>query len=384
MDDGFRCPRCGHRNPTVTAVSDALLAIGGERSVQAALQRIVDAARELVGARYAALGIPHEDGGFAQFMTSGLDDASIEAIGRLPRRHGLLGAMLESPAPLRTANIAEDPRFRGWPNEHPEMISFLGVPIVATQGIIGAFYLTDKIGAPAFSAADQEGIELLATHAITVIENARLYERSRELSVVEERNRLARELHDSVSQTLFSVVLTAEAAATLVDREPAEARRQIQSLQHLARDALGEMRSVMFELTPPDIERDGLVPTLRKHVDVLRRVYPATIELRVRGEQRLVPRTEKELFRITQEALHNALKHAQANQVCVDLALGGQAVRVSVFDDGKGFDPQASGVRARHLGLTSMEERADALGGRLEITSSPGCGTTIRLELPRG
>src|SRR5438093_756238 len=128
------------------AMSDAVLAIAAERAVDPVLQQLVDSARSLVGARYAAIGVPDGEGGFAKFITSGMTDAQYEALGELPRTHGLLRAMLESPEPYRTQNVQEDPRFEGWPAEHPNMRSFLGVPIVSQGEIIGAFYLTEKKG----------------------------------------------------------------------------------------------------------------------------------------------------------------------------------------------------------------------------------------------
>src|SRR3954454_4650571 len=214
------------------AMNAAVLAIAAELSVENVLQRLVDAARELAGARYAAIGVPDGEGAFERFITSGMSDELVAAMGPLPRTHGLLGAMLESEAPYRTLDIRRDPRFRGWwPRAHPTMRSFLGVPIVARGGIIGAFYLTDKVGADAFDDRDQELIEMLAAHAAIAIENARLWQRSRELSVVEERNRVARELHVSVTQTLFGVVLAADAAATLIDRDVDSARVQLQRVQ---------------------------------------------------------------------------------------------------------------------------------------------------------
>ncbi|MEY2517303.1 MAG: hypothetical protein QOJ89_4661, partial [bacterium] len=178
------------------ALSDAVLAIAAEHAVEPVLQKLVNAARELAGARYAAIGVPDGDGGFGQFITSGMSDELIASLGELPRQHGLLGAILESGVPHRTADIREDPRFRGWwPRAHPSMSSFLGVPIVARGNVVGAFYLTDKEGATAFSDDDQALIETFAAHAALALENARLHERSRELTIVEERNRLARELH---------------------------------------------------------------------------------------------------------------------------------------------------------------------------------------------
>ena len=225
------------------SISEAVLAIAAEREVEPVLRRLVHSARELAGARYAALGIPDGEGAFAQFITAGMSDELIAAMGPLPRTHGLLGAMLESPESHRTPDIRQHPRFRGWwPSAHPQMRSFLGVPIVARGNVIAAFYLTDKEGAGDFGEEDQRLIEMLAAHAAVAIENARLLERSRELSIVEERNRLARELHDSVSQKLFGIVLTAEAAATLIDRDDGTAAEQVARLGELAQEALGELR----------------------------------------------------------------------------------------------------------------------------------------------
>src|SRR6266536_2013585 len=206
-------------------MSDVVLAIAGELRLDAVLDHLVHAARELVSARYAALGLHDEDGTeFDQFLHAGMSDELVAELGPLPRTHGMLGAMLADPRPFRTADITQDPRFRGWwPDAHPRMRSFLGVPIVAKGDIIGAFYLTDKEGdgaASSFSEADEQLIGVLAAHAAIAIENARLFEASRELSVIEERNRLARELHDAMTQNLFSLVLTAEAAVGLVRAEP--------------------------------------------------------------------------------------------------------------------------------------------------------------------
>jgi signal transduction histidine kinase len=351
--------------------------------VDPVLQRLVHAARELGGARYAALGIPDGEGAFARFISSGMSDELIAAMGPLPRTHGLLGAMLTSPEPYRTGDIRADPRFRGWwPSAHPLMRSFLGVPIVARGEIIGALYLTDKEGDDAFSEEDQRLIVLLAAHAAIAIANARLHERSRELSIVEERNRLARELHDSVTQKLFGVTLTAEAAATMIDRDTTEAKAQLRRLQELTREAMEELRSLIFELRPPEAESEGLATALRKHVDVLQSVHGDAVALSLEGDAE--PRTDAaEVLRIAQEALQNALRHAHARRVDIRLDAIDGHLRVAVADDGVGFDPDEPGLRSRRLGLTSMEERARALGGTLSIDSRPGVGTTVVLEVPR-
>ncbi len=366
------------------SMSEAVLAIAAEREVEPVLRRLVHSARELAGARFAALGIPDGSGAFAQFITAGMSDELIAAMGPLPRTHGLLGAMLESPGSYRTADIHEHPRFRGWwPRAHPDMRSFLGVPIAARGTVIAAFYLTDKEGASEFSVEDERLIEMLAAHAAVAIENARLLERSRELSIVEERNRLARELHDAVSQKLFGLVLSAEAASTLLGRDDGAAAEQVARLGELAQEALAELRELIFELRPPSLEEEGLAATLRKQVDMLRRVHGREIELRIAGGAKCAPESEAEVLRVAVEALNNALRHAEAERIELRMEARDGRLIVTVADDGVGFDPDAPGVRSRRLGLTSMEERARALGATLAVVSRPGEGTTVTLEVPR-
>lgn len=363
------------------ALSEAVLAIASETELEPVLLKLVNAARELVGARYAALGMPDGEGGFERFLTSGMSEELISEIGPLPRTHGLLGAMLQDTASYRTDDIRDDPRFEWWPTAHPEMTSFLGVPIVAKGSILGAIYLTDKEGTEEFSDADQHLIELFAAHAAIAIENATLFERSRELTVVEERNRLARDLHDSVAQTLFSLSLTSEAALTLAQDGVEKATDEIRKVSRLARDALAEMRSIVFELRPADLAADGLVPTIVKHAEVLSRVFGQQIEVDVRSEGRLTPDVELELFRIAQEALSNALKHAQASKIEIRADLANHPARLEIADDGVGFDTASPSVRARHLGLTTMEERAHGIGARFALDSAPGRGTAVKVEI---
>ncbi len=215
----------------------------------------------------------------------------------------------------------------------------------------------------------------MAAHAAIAITNARLYEQSRELSILSERNRLALDLHDVVSQKLFSLILTAEAASTLLARGEAPAAA-LDRVQELAREALEELRSLILGLRPPELERDGLVGVLRKEIAMLSRVHGISIELEADGSPQ---RGEETILRIADEALHNAVRHSGARRIIVRLGQGA----VEVQDDGVGFEPAAARLGSTHLGLTSMEERARELGGRLHISSTPGGGTTVRLEVPR-
>ena len=179
--------------------------------------------------------------------------------------------------------------------------------------------------------------------------------------------------------------MTAEAAATQLDRDPDATRTQLARLRTLAREALDELRALILGLRPPELERDGLAGALAKEVDMLRHVHGIGIELHVAGASETADVADRDpaVLRIVHEALYNAIRHARAGHVSVWVS--GQengALVVEVNDDGIGFDPERAELRSRHLGLTSMEERAHELGGRLAIRSLPGAGTTVRLEVP--
>ncbi|MEX2235981.1 MAG: GAF domain-containing sensor histidine kinase [Dehalococcoidia bacterium] len=371
-----------HSPTLLRAVHEAALAISDELRLDVILGRMIDVARPLVDARYGALGVPDGEGGFARFITSGMTEDQIEAIGPLPRQHGLLALMLEDPAPVRYPDIRQHPRFEYWPRTHPTMKSFLGVPIVYRSEIVGAFYLTDKEGEEQFTDEDEQAIVMLAAHAAIAIQNARLFELSRELTATEERNRLARELHDSVAQTLFNIVLESEVAASLVDSDPMAARERLSQLSERAREASTEIRSLIFELRPADLARDGLATTLRKHAEAIARVHSLDLRFDVRIEHALPASQAQEVFRIAQEALNNITRHAGATQVEVFLSEKEGRLLLHIADDGVGFDTRSQLSRSYSLGLTSMEERAKGLGGRLTLESVPGRGTTVTLSMP--
>ncbi len=364
------------------SVTDVLLAVAAERSTGRRLHMLVDAARDQVAARYGAIGVPDGEGGFARFVTSGMSEEEIAAIGPLPRTHGLLAAMLESPAPERMPDVRRDPRYGWWPSAHPVMTSFLGVPIVAGGEIVGAFYLVNKDGGGEFSQEDEDAIALLAAHAAIAIQHAAAGERSRELSVVEERTRLARELHDSVNQTLWAAVATAEAATERLGSDPAAAALEVAQVRELAGSALEQLRALVFELRPADVAADGLAGALQKHVDVLRQVHGAAIGYTPPPEPVLRAGAKRQVLRIAQEALANAVRHSGAETIDVRLSDHDGVLELEVADDGAGFDAAAPALRGRHLGLTSMDERAALLDATLQVRSQPGAGTTVSLRVP--
>ncbi|WP_327655039.1 GAF domain-containing sensor histidine kinase [Streptomyces sp. NBC_00483] len=377
-------PRTG-----LAAVSAALLAMSRHLEVRDVLKTIVASARELLDAEYAALGVPDDHGGFAQFVVDGVSEEQWKAIGPLPRQHGILAAMLHDAKTERLADVREDPRFEGWPSAHPDMSDFLGLPIKDGEETIGALFLANKNcpkpqGGCGFTQDDEELLGILAQHAAIALTNARLYERSRELTIAEERSRIAHELHDAVSQKLFSLRLTAQAVATLMDRDPERAKGELGHVAELAAEAADELRAAVVELRPAALDEDGLVATLRTQIQVLDRAHAAHLTFTTSGIKALPAAQEEAMLRVAQEALHNALRHSGAEKIRVSLDKRGQGAVLRVTDDGAGFDPKAIRSAGRHLGLVSMRDRSSGVGGRLTVESEPGKGTTIEMEVPGG
>jgi signal transduction histidine kinase len=363
-------------------VSAAVLAVTAHLSVRDVLQTILITARRLLDARYAALGVPDNKGSFREFLADGISDEQWAAIGPVPRQHGVLGLMLCDPNPVRLANIRDHPQFGWWPAAHPELTDFLGMPIVDGAEILGELFLANSCRPGGFTAEDEELLRLLAAHAAIALVNARLYERGRELSIVEERNRIARELHDAVTQKLFSLRLTASAAATLLDTDPNRARAELDTVRRLAAEATDELRAIVVGQRPVDLTGDPLDVALRKQIDLLDRVHEPSVEFVGACVPRLPDAGQEAVFRVVQEATHNALRHAGATRIEVNLLSRNGNVVLEVTDDGHGFDPSATEEPSRRLGLASMRERARSVGGRLTVTSAPGTGTTVRLEVP--
>jgi signal transduction histidine kinase len=250
------------------------------------------------------------------------------------------------------------------------------------QRTVGVMSVYNKQGEGGFTDRDADLATFFANQAAAAIENARLYEQTREYAVVEERNRLARELHDSVTQSLFSVSLLSEAALSLLERDPAKARERLERANELAQGALAEMRALIFQLRPVTLQEEGLLIALKKHLAALNSRHNRVVELKVTGTPRRLPAAiEDAAFRIIQESLNNVVKHAQAPRAQVDLDFGTEELRLVTTDNGKGFDTSVR-PRAHAMGMSSMRERAESVSGRLTVESAVGSGTRVLAQLP--
>jgi signal transduction histidine kinase len=257
--------------------------------------------------------------------------------------------------------------------------SWLGVPLAVKGRLIGMLAISSP-ERDYYSAHDGQLAMALANHAAVAIENARLYEQGRVLAALEERQRLARELHDSVAQALFGIGLGAQTALTLLESDPKKVADPLRYILELANIGMAEMRALIFELRPESLEQEGLVRAIERQAAALGARYRVAIEAEL-GHEPDAPLPIKEaLYRIAQEAMHNAVKHASPRTIQLRLTGRGDALELVITDDGVGFDPAAS--FPGHLGLRSMPERAQRLGGELAISSAPGAGTRVRASIP--
>jgi signal transduction histidine kinase len=292
----------------------------------------------------------------------------------------MLGVLLSDGRPQRLADIRADPRFEGWwPSAHPDIADFLGVPIKDGPDVLGIIFVANKTAPGGFTARDELLLGLFAAHAAIALTNARLYERVAELSVMEERARLARDLHDAVSQKLFSIRAKARAAAVLAARDPARAAAEMDSAATLTGEAHAELRAVISGLAPPELGERGLAESLRRYAALAAAAHGVPVSFTAARIPALGPRRDAAVYRVAQEALHNALRHAAASKIKISLSRTPRRVVLEVSDDGRGFSPDAP---APGLGLESMRERAAAAGASLSIASLPGSGTRVRLSVP--
>lgn len=360
----------------VARLVGAASAVAGAAELTATLEAIVETAMDLTGAQYGALGVLGSHGFLTEFIHRGLDPETAEKIGPPPSGHGLLGTITRMAAGVRIENIAEHPDSVGFPEHHPLMRTFLGVPIRVGEEVYGNLYLTEKAGG--FLDEDMALVEALATIGGSAIATARMSRRLRSVAVVEDRERIARDLHDAIIQDIFAVGLGLQAASGRVS-DPDVAAELREAASRLD-ETITSLRRFIFDLRPPVWAQRRIRDELADLVESLAEAHQAHVELLFRGEVDDLPdRLVDEVLPIVQESLSNALRHAAATHVSVLLERRSDHLTVRTLDNGDGFDVNAA---TGGMGLENLRNRATGLGGYAEITSAVGKGSTVEVSLP--
>lgn len=355
---------------------DAVTSLGSELDLDGVLREVVRSAVELVGARYGALGVlDPERTHLSDFVTVGIDAETAAAIGGRPKGHGILGLLIEDPVPLRLPDLNRHPEGFGFPPGHPPMTSFLGVPVFVGAAAYGNLYLTDKVGGGSFTEVDEELVVSLAAAAGTAIEKARLHRRLRALDRVEDRERIARDLHDTVIQRLFATGLSLQGAARLAAPLPEVEQRIHQAVDELD-GVVRQIRSTIFELHAAASATGGVRRRLLRVGDDLVGALGFSPSFRFDGpvDTRVPDDLVEDLAAVVGEALANVARHAGARGAEVIVGVGGDRVVVTIADDGAGPGP----ARPEGHGLANLANRAEARGGEVELAAGPGGGTVLR------
>lgn len=364
---------------------EAGLALAPERSLHAILQRIVELAVDITVSRYSAISVLAPDGSIDEFITEGITDEERAEIGDPPTGHGILGLLITEARPLRLADLTTHPGAVGFPPHHPPMRSLLGSPILARGKVFGNIYVTDKQGEDEFTIDDERALQVLATQAGVAVENARLYEdmlraqdEVRRLEVMDERERIAKELHDGVIQSLFAVGMSLQGAAALAQDEGITVR--IEGAVEDIDGAIRDLRNYIFGLRPGILADRQLDQALRElGAEFEERSGVVTVVDVDPGIAAELASIASDVVQVTREALSNVGRHAEATTCRVSLHRGVEGAVLVIDDDGRGFEPGAGG---KGLGIGNLRDRVTSLGGSLDITSSAGEGTTVRAVLP--
>jgi signal transduction histidine kinase len=356
-------------------IIEAMLLIGADLDLADLLRHVIEEARSMTGARYGAIGVLNEERtALAEFITIGLDPEAEQRIGNRPKGLGVLGLVITEPQPLRITDVNAHPNRYGFPVNHPPMSSFLGVPIKVRDEVYGNLYLTDKIGWSEFTNDDMALTEAFALAAGIAVENARLHQRMKQAAVLDDRERLAGDLHDRVIQRIFGAGLKLQGIAGSLDDTMVSNRLGGVILD--LDETIREIRSTIFEL--------GLMGTeegIRAQVTALLEELSDLIGISVRPtfdgpvDTAISDEVAEHLLATLREAVTNIGRHAEATEATVVLSVEGSLCRLLVTDNGKGFSPSSSTEGGR--GLVNLQRRAEKLHGRFEVTTNATGGTTL-------
>jgi len=354
----------------------AASAVTRQTDLTAVLRTTVDTGMELTGATYGALGVLGEHSTLIQFVHAGLERESVAAIGLPPQGRGLLGVITGVGKTVRVDRISDHPDSVGFPRHHPAMETFLGMPITVGGETFGNLYLTDKPGG--FTGDDEALVEALAAIAGSAIATSRMHGRLRRAAVVEDRERIARDLHDAIIQDLFAVGLSLQSLGQKVEN-PTVKTSLAESVQRLD-EAIASLRKFIFDLRPPVWTRRSLKGELSDLVGQLAEPYEASVDLTITGDVKDLPsEVVSDVVQVVREATSNSFRHSGVGRVSVSVHRGTDRLVITVADRGRGFNPDTV---ERGMGLDNMRARARDANGDTEISSRAGFGTTVRVVLP--
>jgi signal transduction histidine kinase len=354
---------------------DAAAGVVGETDLERVLRRLVTEARTATGARYAALGVLGEHGVLSEFLFEGISDEEAARIGNLPTGKGVLGTVIRENRTIRLDDIGSHSDTSGFPSNHPPMTTFLGVPVSVGDTAFGNLYLTEKAGG--FSDDDVILVEALSKIAGAAVRTSRLQDRLRRVAVIEDRQRIARDLHDSVIQDLFAVGLGLQGVSQIVEDTRAAATI-IEAVDRLD-EAVETLRTYIFDLRQIEDAHPSLEDRLSDLVTRMSSAYPATVTLKVRVSGEGDGTLDDDIVKMVTEGLSNALRHASARHVHVEVMSTADGWALVVQDDGVGFD---QGVDHGGMGLGNLQARVERHGGRVSVDTRPGAGTILTMTMP--
>jgi signal transduction histidine kinase len=362
----------------IAGLVEGAASVAGQVELSDLLRSTVEIAMELTGARYGALGVLGGGNELIHFIPVGMDDETVALMPHPPRGIGVLGTITREGRAVRIEDVAAHPDAVGFPDDHPRMRTFLGVPVRVGDRIFGNLYLADKEAG--FTAEDETLVELLAVTAGSAVATLRLQERLRRAALLEERERIARDLHDSIIQDLFAVGLSIQSQVNRIDPVQEEVRRRLEEAVEKLDETISALRRFIFDLRPPVWARPSLRQELADLVGQLAGPYQARVALDVASPPEPIPPALVDaLLAVVKEALSNSLRHSGARDIDVRVDGDPSRVVVSVTDDGRGFDP----IRARRgMGLANMATRVEAVGGTFTVDSAAGRGTVVRASFP--
>ncbi len=363
-------------------ISQVMLHTTEARELHVVLDRIAHAAKELAGTRYAALGVPDGQGGLRYFRTAGMTPEEIAMIDHLPRGHGLIGAIMKERRVIRLSSIQSDPRSSGFPPHHPPMTSFLGVPVQAGTQLFGMLYLCDKLNGEPFDEFDELIVQTVASYAALAISGAEVANQSRQIQLLEERERIGMALHDGVIQSLYGIGMQVNVLRGMSHVSDDALDQIVRSLDDVIEDIRGFISQLMTRRTP-----DNLRAVLEQAIKRVRMPANVELELHVPPVPLNMPTEHIEsLVLMVREAVSNAARHAKPSHVRVFAEAVNGRILINIYDDGRGFDVDHVGDHVETMrggmGLMNMRQRAQAMGGTVVVDSAIGQGTHILMMLP--